>query len=251
MKYISLYVASLLMIGATFSIDAKKMKKQQFWPSAKQELSIPGAHIKVRTLSKQETNALFNGKGKKLTSGRTYAIFPIEVTVHNTGSHALMIDANCTNLSQLTTEDIMQIYRKNSTLRALFIVVPSAIIGIGFGLVGFGYILGTMIICAAAKAGTPPLLGAQILGVTAGSGALIAGGSTLGNATSKNAHDYNNDLESQIHQHMFEQRKLIEPDKTVTGLVFVPKQDFRSDFDLTLINTHNTDQNILAHVQLA
>lgn len=250
MKYTSLYVASLLMICATFSIDAKKIKKQQFWPSGKQELVTEDAHITVRPLSKQETNALFDGKGKELTDKRS-TIIPIEITVHNKGSHALMIDANCINLPQLTTQDIMKVYRKNGTMRALFIAIPLTIAGIGFGVVGLAFTLGQCALLAAAKVAIPSYLAAQALGVTAGSGGVIAGGATLGRAASKKAHHFNNDMENKIHQYMFEQRKLIEPTKTVTGLVFVNQQDYRSDFDLTLINTRNPEHNFVTHIQLA
>lgn len=237
MKYLSLLALCLITFGAS----AKNIK-QLAWPTGNAQISTKEVDIRITTISKENTRALF-ARGMQLTRKRR-AIIPMQIDVTNTGTHELLLDAGSIDLPLVSPNEIVAQLSKNNFVPHLIASTSLTIAGVGLGIVGgvFTFI--------SACFPNPAIITASAITVLSSSACLVGALKVIPEQQS-DTNQYNSSIPYTLEQLALPEKTVLKPHEAVSGLVFVKQKDYQAAFDITLANAKKPQEQFVTHVQLS
>lgn len=196
----------------------------QYQPKNLKHLTSETAHfdetkenitLRVKVLSKAESNAIFSGRGHYLFSNKP-PYYPVQITLFNKTNHTIVLSPDHIDLKLVTAQKVIKALQYNVAART---IIPAAvgIIGVAASLASAGDS------CYSRHRATDS---AVIVGSTAGVTSIV------GNTTAQEA---NTQLEDDITQKILnEDGIVIKPYEKNSVLVFVEKRNLSSHFTIKI-----------------
>ena len=216
-------------------------KRPPYNPKSLQEIRLNNTSLQTqdnvsvhcKLLTKQETHALFDGRGSRLLRKRK-PIYPLYLYIENNSAKTLTLDPHNVGLKLIHPELVAQRLYAHTSRR---IVVPLILGTVGAGIT---FLAAAYISIIGAIGSLPILIKSGYAGL--GLSGLLAAGTPYicyqqGNqAIATNTLIYHDVMIKSLHKPM-----IIEPGASATTLLFVPHRGYHSYFILRLIDVTSSE----------
>ena len=201
-----------------------------------------GVTLQVKKLTKEEAQALFDGRGTRLLSKRK-PIYPFYLSIENNGSQILILDPK--NISvRLANSQLIAARLYSHTSRRILAPLLIGIVGTTASFFAAAYItiLGAIAVMpAVVKAGY------ATLGL---SGIFAIGSPTLSYYQGHHALAVNNAIDKDLEHKMLSEPVKIMPGQSLKKLIFIPRKSYNPSFTIDLVD-QSTRQRLSFDIDLA
>lgn len=229
MYYTKQTSALLLSLGVLLVIPAcgPKYQSKQLKPLNKQsaqfEQTKDNVSLRVRKLSAQEADVLFDKHAKQLFS-KTDPILPLQCSITNTSDKTILVKKHGIDLDLVKTNEVVKRIGKGKDLSYALIGVGSAALIVS-AIAIFPYGLAFLFFC-----GAPACL---IAGAVS-TGFFIVATPLAVYYNNDTVNQYNKTMNGDISKQVIADSIAIEPSKTVDFLLFADGETFKPNFTFTV-----------------